>query len=900
MIADICFITCKPGLIASNKEQVKSLKNAIFEVASHLHVGSTSNQVTYKPKFSADHPNAFINQKVPLIYKKLEQRIVSTAKDMKKNNHPPFVNFQTMWDKIGSELFQDKDLLQDGLEYLHHLGLVLNFETTRLRDIYFLDPQWLSKSMAILIRDHNIQPSPENHEKPPLKQSGKEENNNEIFLRKLLDTGIVDAGELKLYLHNKNQQLCDWIDTYVELLERFEVVLRIDNDQILVPSFLPDRQIYTEKTMIDLTKLNKVEADSYHLRRLWFLDHVPYGFWARFISRLRGDETIQELFNIKAPRVNSNIKYCLSKSAFEILYKGCTLLEVLMDESSTINRYDKVPGLIKHYYSILVHINLVVWSVFTIDTKNFAECSTERSIPDPIKIIDLTRDRLPDAAILLHKLSDHYKTLLSNWYRNMTHFVSTEDSKRDPLIFYTPCPKCSDKTEDLDDKEASIRAVSDMSGSYIYFGKKRINIFSSEECIKSKYGTQMKMCHVHGWDKFEVVCPDLFFFHMGSIQTNNSCALAIHPNDILGVGGFGLVCRGTLLSTETKNIHEEVQTYIYDDNPENDVGQVVDEQSNKSCLESNPDNNNLFPQNDLCHYDRSENSNSLLRKYSQENRNKHQTEVQSYVGKQRVALKFLVKYPDQKAENFSHFLREEKYTDQDLLEMHTSILNEMSFCIKLNHKNVVQLLGVGFHSFFYLTFELAPLGSLKNILEKYIHHSSYIQYDTILRSLEQFLTGLLYLHEELKIIHMDLKPDNLLVWKYPLPSANTIMHDDVHLKIADYGLVYVYSNMGNKLRAAMGTPGYMAPEVISKTTQSLEPTVSFFDIGFENLYQWFSTAWPPNHFSVSPNLKNFAFSNVLQVDRKHKLLEPLHSQFYINIYHDIYLTRNYWGLMWLI
>ena len=41
------------------------------------------------------------------------------------------------------------------------------------------------------------------------------------------------------------------------------------------------------------------------------------------------------------------------------------------------------------------------------------------------------------------------------------------------------------------------------------------------------------------------------------------------------------------------------------------------------------------------------------------------------------------------------------------------------------------------------------------------------------------------------------------------------------------GLVYIYSNMGNKLRAAMGTPGYMAPEVVSKTTQSLEPTASY-------------------------------------------------------------------------
>ncbi|KAI6657253.1 hypothetical protein LOD99_11144 [Oopsacas minuta] len=197
-IADICFITCKPGLIASNKEQVKGLKKAIFEVASHLHVGNTNSQVTYKPKLDARHPNAFINQKVPEIYKRLETCIVVKAKEMKKNNLPPFVNFEELWTTIGTELFKEKDLLQDGLEYLHHLGLVLNFETTRLREIYFLDPQWLSKSMTILIRDHHIRPTYQS------------KNNNETFLLKLLDTGIVDRYQLKSYLNDKNQQFCEW------------------------------------------------------------------------------------------------------------------------------------------------------------------------------------------------------------------------------------------------------------------------------------------------------------------------------------------------------------------------------------------------------------------------------------------------------------------------------------------------------------------------------------------------------------------------------------------------------------------------------------------------------------------------------------------------------------------
>ena len=841
MIADICFITCKPGMIASNKEQVKSLKKAIYEVASHLHIGTTSSQVTYKPKLNQNHPNAFINQKVPVIYQALEENIKLKAKEMKKTNQLPFLNSEEMWSMIGTHHFKEKDLLQDGLEYLHHLGLVLNFETTRLRDIYFLDPQWLSKSMAILIRDHHIQPTPDNRNGSHNKltsstpshssfrgeqQKLEEENLPNTFLLKLLDTGIVEGSELKEYLHTKNQQLCEWIDTYVELLEKFEVVLKIDHGQILVPSFLPERHIYLEKPMIDFRNLENIDTDLYHIERLWFLDHVPYGFWARFISRLRGDETIQELFNINVSSKNTNIKYCLSKSTFEIHYKGCTLLEVLMDESSTINRYDKVPGLIKHYFHILVHVNLLVWSVFWIDTKSGLECSNERSNPNQIQIIDSIKDILPGAAILLHKLSEHYKTLLSNWYRNMAHFVSTEDSKKDPLIFYTPCQNCSRGKEDLDDKEASLRAVSDMSGSYVYYGKKRVNIFSSEECIKSKFGNVRKFCPTHAWDNFQIACPDLLFIHMRSKLARNSYCLEIHSNDILGVGGFGLVCKGTLLCTKGSTAQDGLPTIINDENEENEnnmgnnrVDKCIEIPNDRSSFKEGA--NNAFSGDD--NFNKESNQESL-------GTNQIITE------RSTVALKFLVKYPEQKAENFFHFLSEEKYTDQELLEMHSAILNEMSFCIKLDHPNVVQLLGVNLETYFYLIFEMAPLGSLKNILELYIYHQSYIQYDVILRTLEELCTGLLYLHDELKIIHMDLKPDNLLIWTYPLPDRNGIIDQkEVRLKIADYGLVYVYSNMGNKLRSAMGTPGYMAPEVLSKTIQSIEPTVSFSMRGQNNI-----------------------------------------------------------------
>ncbi|KAI6649508.1 hypothetical protein LOD99_11873 [Oopsacas minuta] len=123
---------------------------------------------------------------------------------------------------------------------------------------------------------------------------------------------------------------------------------------------------------------------------------------------------------------------------------------------------------------------------------------------------------------------------------------------------------------------------------------------------------------------------------------------------------------------------------------------------------------------------------------------------------------------------------------------------------------------------------------------------------------------------------MDLKPDNLLVWSYPLPSVNDLNeHDRVHLKIADYGLVYIYSNMGNKLRSAMGTPGYMAPEVVSKTTLSIEPTADIYAVGII-IYQLLTVTIAPADYS---ELIHFE-------EQKHYFPLMLHSLVRMCVEHD--------------
>eukprot|EP01084_Bolivina_argentea_P205855 351589_1 len=55
------------------------------------------------------------------------------------------------------------------------------------------------------------------------------------------------------------------------------------------------------------------------------------------------------------------------------------------------------------------------------------------------------------------------------------------------------------------------------------------------------------------------------------------------------------------------------------------------------------------------------------------------------------------------------------------------------------------------------------------------------------------------------IVHRDLKPENLLY------SAET---DDAEIKIADFGLAKLLRE-SDMMATACGTPGYVAPEILS-------------------------------------------------------------------------------------
>ena len=194
-------------------------------------------------------------------------------------------------------------------------------------------------------------------------------------------------------------------------------------------------------------------------------------------------------------------------------------------------------------------------------------------------------------------------------------------------------------------------------------------------------------------------------------------------------------------------------------------------------------------------------------------------------------------------------------------------LNEVSVLKKCNHPNIIK-----FKEAFitkkpvkklHLITEYANEGDLEKKLKSQKQKNEYFSEKQIINWLIQSCLALKYIHK-LHVIHRDIKPSNIFLTKNGI------------IKIGDFGISKILMKNHKKTKAHIGTPIYMAPEVINSESYDYEVDIWSLGITFFELMTFHAPFKGNNQFGLFNNIINgikyVSFNNVKKLSFSMELI----------------------------
>jgi len=204
------------------------------------------------------HSQLLMEETVPKSYVQIEDLLADEATNLIKAGQIPVISKRKL-----IKIVQDNNLelesqeLQQAVKFLHEVGALLHFDdpSLKLTDCYFIHPEWLSQMLAQVVTVKEINPFVD-------------------------ENGVFHQKSLPILFRGENFPIA-FIDNYLRLMQKFEVVFPLDNENFLIPSKLPEKGMELAKRV----KSHGIDT-SECLKRYYQFSYIPVGFWGRLISRL--------------------------------------------------------------------------------------------------------------------------------------------------------------------------------------------------------------------------------------------------------------------------------------------------------------------------------------------------------------------------------------------------------------------------------------------------------------------------------------------------------------------------------------------------------------------------------------------------------------------------------------